>query len=145
MLELVIYVIVDLQRDFICIVVQIDEAVVQEESAVALLAVAIIDLLSSLDIFDCFDDESLSLVCVGPRSLSRSLVVQHVCVGHETICFDAFDLNAEDSGGDHHSDLGVLFQGELNVFGHFFTDKVVVSLNVFDLFFYLVQECTTLQ
>jgi hypothetical protein len=54
-------------------------------------------------------------------------------------------LNAEDSGGDHHSDLRVLFQGELNVFGHLFADKVVVSLYVFDLFFYLVQECTTLQ
>jgi hypothetical protein len=97
LLELVVGVIENSNGNLVRIVVEVDEAVVQEESAVALLSIAIIDLLSTLDIVKGFNYKASSVISVVPCSLSRPLMVEHVCVGDETISLDAFNLYTENS------------------------------------------------
>lgn len=115
LLVLIIQIVVHLQRNFVGVVVQIDEAVVQEKARIALLAVRVVDLLSALDVLDGLDDEAVVLVRVGPGGLSRPLVVQHVGVGDEAVRLYIFYLDSEDTRGDHHSALRVLFERELRV------------------------------
>ena len=50
LLECIILIVINLNWNFICIIVQVNETVIKEESAIALLTIAIINLLSSLDI-----------------------------------------------------------------------------------------------
>lgn len=102
---LVIFVVGDLERHFISVVVYVDKPIVQQEPAVTLLPIAIIHLLSSLDVFHGFNDEAFLLVGVAPGRLPGSLVVQHVCIGHETISFHSFNLDTKDSATHHHPDL----------------------------------------
>jgi hypothetical protein len=97
LLELVVGVVENPNGNLISIVVEVDEAVVQEESAVALLSIAIIDLLTTLDIVKGFYDKASSVISVVPCGLSRPLMVEHVCVGYETISFDALNLYTENS------------------------------------------------
>ena len=93
------------ERIFVGIVVQIDEAIVEQESRVTLLSVRVVDLLASLDVFKGFDDETLAFVSVGPASLPRALVVKHISVRDEAISLDSFNLDSKDSTGHHHSYL----------------------------------------
>jgi hypothetical protein len=119
LLHFVIFIIENAKRILICIVVQVDKTVVKEESAVALLTIAIVDLVSPLDIVKSINHEPASIVCVIPGCLSGTLVIQHVGVGNETISLYSFDLDAEDTTGDHHADLRVFTDGELSEFGDF--------------------------
>lgn len=105
----------DHNRHLICIVVQVDKTVIQEEPRVAFLSIAVIHLLPSWDVITCLDDESLSLVAVIPSGLSWSLVVEHIRIWHETISLHSIDGNAENSARYHHSYLRVLLDGELLV------------------------------
>lgn len=66
LLHLIVFIVVDLDWYFIGVIVQVNEAVVQEESAVAFLAIAIIDLFSTLDVFDGFNDEPFLFISVSP-------------------------------------------------------------------------------
>lgn len=145
LLHLIVLVVVHLDGYFIGIVIQVDEAVVQEEATVAFLAVAIVDLISSLDVINGLNDETSLLVCVGPTRLAGAFVVEHVRISHEPVSLDAFDLDTEDTTGDHHSNLRIFSQGELTVLWNFFANKVVVRLDVFDLFMNLVKERRALE
>lgn len=97
LLHLIIEVVVDLNRVLIGIIFEVDEAVIEEESAVTLLAVAIIDLVTSLDVVEGINDEAAFVVGVVPSRLPWSPVVEHVCVGNKAIGLDAFDLDAENT------------------------------------------------
>ena len=101
-------------------------------------------MLSTLDVFKSLNDEALAVISVGPASLAGSLMVQHVGVGDEAVSLDAFNLDAKDSTCDHHSDFGVLLQGELSVVGHLTANRVVVLLDVPDFLRNLVLERATL-
>jgi hypothetical protein len=48
-------------------------------------------------------------------------MVEHICIGNKAISLDAFDLDTKDSTGDHHPDLRVLPQGELNILRNLLT------------------------
>ena len=97
LLHLVIKVVVDLYGVLVGIIFQVYEAIVEEESAVALLAVAIVDLVSSLDIIEGIDDEAAFVVGVVPGCLPWPPVIEHVCIGNEAIGLDAFNLDAENT------------------------------------------------
>ena len=92
------------------IVVQINESVVQEESRVALLAVGVIDLLTTRNVFESLNNETSSVICVGPARLSRPFVVKHISVRNKAVCLDTFDLDAEYATGHHHANLRVLLK-----------------------------------
>jgi hypothetical protein len=124
--HLVILIVKDFDRYLVRIIVQVDEPVVEEEATIALLPIAIVDLLSPLDVVEGLDHEAAAVVRVVPGRLPWALVVEHVRVGNEAVGLHALYLDAEDATGDHHADLGVLTEGELSEFGNFFTDEVVV-------------------
>ena len=125
---------------FVCIVVKIDEAVVEQESRVALFAVRVVNLLSTLDVLKSLNDESLAIISISPAGLARAFVIQHVCVWNETICLDTFDLDAENTARYHHANLGVLLQGELAIVRNFVANRVVVLLDVSNFFTDLILE-----
>lgn len=143
--KLVVFSYRDDEWEFVCVIVQVNETIVEQESLIALLAVGIINLIASLNVFQCFNNETLSVVSVCPRSLAGALVVEHVSVGDKAIGFDSFDLNSENTTCNHHSHLRVLLEGELSVLGHLFADERVVSLNVLNLFSNYVLEGTSFQ
>jgi len=66
LLHRIVFIVVDLDRYLIGVIVQVNEAVVQEESAVALLAIAIIDLFSTLDVLNGFNDEPFFFIGISP-------------------------------------------------------------------------------
>ena len=134
---------VDHQWHLVCVIVWIDEPVVEEEARVAFLSIAVIDLLTSGDIVTRLNNEALSLIAVIPSGLPRSLVVEHVCVWDESISLHTLDGDAEDPARDHHSDLRVLLQRELLVLWHLLADKLIVDFDVFDFLIDLVQEWTS--
>jgi hypothetical protein len=102
---LVILVVKNLERKLIGIVVQIYEPVVQKEPVVTFLTITIINLLPPLDVFHCFYDKTLSIISVSPCCLSRSPMIQHVCISNKTISLDTFYLNPKYTTANHHSDL----------------------------------------
>ncbi len=73
--ELIVIVHLYSERVLIRIVIQVDEAVVEKETRVALFAIRVIDLITSWDVFKGLNDETCAIICVGPTSLARSLVV----------------------------------------------------------------------
>ena len=97
LLHLVIKVVVDLNGVLIGIIVEVNEAVVEEESAVAFLAVAIVDLVTSLDVIEGIDDEAAFVIGVVPSRLPWPPVIEHVCIGNKAIGLNAFDLDAENT------------------------------------------------
>jgi hypothetical protein len=97
LLHLIIKIVVDLNGVLIGIIFKVNKAVIEEESAVALLAVAIIDLVTSLDVVEGIDDEAAFVVGVVPSRLPWASVVEHVCIGYKAISLDAFDLYAENT------------------------------------------------
>jgi hypothetical protein len=97
LLHLVIKVVVDLNGVLIGIIVEVNEAVVEEESAVAFLAVAIVDLVASLDVIEGIDDEAAFVIGVVPSRLPWPPVIEHVCIGNKAIGLNAFDLDAENT------------------------------------------------
>lgn len=101
----IIFVVKDADGDLVGIIVEIDEAIVQEEATVALLSIAVVDLLTALDVIERFNDEASPVVSVVPCSLSRSLVVEHVCVGHEAVGLHSINLDAKDTTRHHHANL----------------------------------------
>lgn len=94
---LVIIIIENLNRNLISIIIQIDETIIQKKSAIAFLSIAVIYLLTSLDIIHCFNNETLSIISVGPCSLSRSFMIKHICICYKTISFDTFNLDTKNS------------------------------------------------
>lgn len=97
LLHLVIMVVVYPNGVLIRIIFEVNEAVIEEESAVALLTVAIIDLVASLNVIEGFDYEAAFVIGVVPSCLPWPPVVEHVCIGNKAIGLDAFDLYAENS------------------------------------------------
>ena len=97
LLHLVIKVVVDLYGVLVGIIFQVYEAIVEEESAVALLAVAIVDLVSSLDVIEGIDNEAAFVVGVVPGRLPWPPVIEHVCIGDKAIGLDTFNLDAENT------------------------------------------------
>mmetsp|Transcript_14414 Transcript_14414/g.14026 ORF Transcript_14414/g.14026 Transcript_14414/m.14026 type:complete len:236 (-) Transcript_14414:738-1445(-) len=142
---LVILLIVYFEGELVGVIVQVDEAVIEEEPVVAFLPITIIDLLTSFDVFHGLDDEALSVIGVTPGGLSRPPVVEHVSIGHKPISLHPIDLDPEDSAGDHVSELCVLFDGKLNELWDLLADQLIIFLNVIDLLSYLVQEGTPFQ
>ena len=127
------------------IVVEVYEAIVEEEACVALLTIRVEDLLATLDVLERLDDEALPLVGVCPAGLARALVVQHIGVRHEAIGLHTLYLDAKDATGDHHSNLRVLLQRELTIVGHFVADRVVVLLDIADFLADLLLERASLE
>jgi uncharacterized membrane protein YuzA (DUF378 family) len=105
LLKSVILIIGDFNWHFIGIVVQVYETIVQEESAVTLFAIAIIDLLSTLNVFHSFYDEPLLFISISPRSLSRPFMIEHVGISYKAIGLYSFNLDTEDSRSYHHSNF----------------------------------------
>ena len=105
LLHLVFGVVVYADWHLIGIIVQIDEAIVKEEATIALLAVGIVDLLTSLDVIEGLDDEATAVICVVPRCLPWALVIKHVGICDEAISLDTFNLDAKDATRDHHANL----------------------------------------
>ncbi len=97
LLHLVIRVVINFDRHFIGIIVQIDEAVIEEETTVAFLSIAVIHLLTSLDVVQCLNNETSTVVCIVPGGLSRALVIEHVSIGHKTVSLDALNLDTENT------------------------------------------------
>jgi hypothetical protein len=91
-------------------------------------------LLASFDVFESLNDEALAVISVSPAGLAGSLMVQHIGVGDEAVSLDALNLDAKDSTGNHHSDFGVLLEGELSVVRYLVANRVVVLLDVPDFF-----------
>lgn len=105
LLHLVFGVVVYADWHLIGIIVQIDEAIVKEEATIALLAVGIVDLLTSLDVIEGLDDEATAVICVVPRCLPWALVIKHVGICDEAISLDTLNLDAKDATRDHHANL----------------------------------------
>ena len=49
---------------FIGVIVQVDEAIVEKESRIALFAVGVIDLIATFDVFKRLNDETLPVISV---------------------------------------------------------------------------------
>lgn len=143
--KLIIFSHLDSEGVLVCIVVQVNETIVEKETGVALLAVRVIDLFSTLDVLKSFDDKALTVISVTPACLSGALVIEHVGIRDEAVGLDSLDLDAEDTTSDHHADLRVLFEGELAIVRNFIADGVIVLLNISDLFRDLVLERTSLE
>ena len=124
----------------VCIVIQVDEAVVEEEPRVAFLPIRVVHLIASLDIFESLNDKALPIICVEPSCLNRPLMVQHVCIGDKAICLNAFNIDSENTTSYHHTHLRVLLQRELAIVGHLVANSVVVLLDVTNFLRYLVLE-----
>lgn len=97
LLHLIVQIVVNLNGIFIGIIIEINETVIQEESAVAFFAIAIINLLTPLNVIESFNNESSSIISIVPCSLSWSLMIEHVCIGNKPISFDTFYLDAENT------------------------------------------------
>ena len=140
-------VLLKLNRDwyFVCIVVQVDEAVVQEESRVAFATIAVVNLFASLDVVGCFNDKSSLLVAVVPGGLLWSLMIEHVSKGHKSISLDSVDCDTKDSARNNHSRFFVLSQGEFSKVGGFLADQFIIRFDVLYFFVDLVQEGTSLK
>jgi len=100
----------------------IDESIIQEESRIALFAIRIINLFTSWNIVASFNNKSLSFLIIIPKSLSRSSMIEHVCIWDEAICFYSFNCDTEDSTASHHSYFFVLIEGELGKVWNLFAD-----------------------
>ena len=72
-------------------------------------------------------------------------MVKHISVRHETICLDAFHLDAENTTGDHHANLRILLQRELSIVRHFMANHVIVLRYVLNLLGDLVLEWAALK
>ena len=138
--ELIVFIHLDCEWVLVGVVVEVDEAVVEEEASVALFTVRIVNLFSTLDLFKCLNDEALTVICICPASLAGTLVIKHVSIGHKSICFHTHHLDAKDSASHHHSNFRVLLQRELSILGDFRANRVVVLLNVLDFLADLVLE-----
>ncbi len=75
LLMLVTFVVVYTDRDLICVIIEVDEAVVQKETTVALFAIAIVDLLATLNIIHRLYDKPSAIISVVPSRLPRSFVI----------------------------------------------------------------------
>ena len=89
------------------IIVQVNKTIVEEKATVALLAIAIVNLLSSLDIVQGINHKPTSIISVVPCSLPGTFVVKHVCVGYEAIGLDTLNLDAKYTTRYHHTDFRV--------------------------------------
>ena len=138
LLQRIIRIVIDLKWNFISIIVEIDEPVVQEEPTIALLAITIINLFSSHDVFSGFYDETFFIVSVRPWCLSWSFMIKHVSVSYKTISLKTLYLNTKDSTRYHHSNFWIFFQRELGIFRYFFADQIVIWLNIFNFLIYLI-------
>jgi len=137
--------IVNFQGHFIGIIVQVDEAIVQEESAITLLAITIINLITSLNIFNGFNNKTLFIIGICPRSLPWSLMIEHICVSNKSISFNTLYLYTKDSTGYHHSDLRILSYWELYIFWDLFTNQIVICFYIFNFFMNLIKEGASLK
>ena len=72
-------------------------------------------------------------------------MVQHVSIRDKSVSLVPINLNTENTGSYHHSELTVLFKGKLLVIRNFFANHGVVGLNVLYLFRYLILERTSLE
>ena len=127
------------------VVVQVNEAVVQEEPSVTFLAVGVINLLTTLYVLKSLNNEALPVVGVRPTRLPRPFVVKHVGVGDKAIRLGTLDLDAKYAARHHHPNLRVLLKRELPVLWHLRAYHIVVLLDVADFFTNLVLERTALQ
>jgi hypothetical protein len=145
LLHFVIMVVENAHRHLIGVIVQVDETVVKEKATVAFLAIAVVNLLASLDIVQGVNYESTAVICIVPCSLSGAFMVQHICICNEAVGFNTINLNTKDSAGDHHADLRVLTDGELCKLWNFLTYQIVIGLNVNYFLLNLIQEGTSLE
>jgi len=127
------------------IIVQVDEAIVKQETRIAFLAVGVVDLLTALNVLQCLDDEALAFIRVSPAGLARTLVIKHISIRNKAVCLNTLNVNAKDATSDHHANLRVLLQTELTVVLHLVANGVVVLLDVPDLFTDLVLEGATFE
>lgn len=118
---LIIIIIMDLNRDLVSIIIQIDETIIQKESTIAFLSIAIINLFTSLNIIHCFNNETFFLISIGPCSLSRSFMIEHISICYKTISFYTFDLDTKYSAWYHHSYFRIFLKWELCKLRNFFT------------------------
>ena len=139
-LVLISFRVVDLDGDLIGVIVPDDEPVVEEETGVALLPIRVEDLFVTRDVMDGLDDEASLLICVSPRRLLGTFMVQHISHWYEAIGLHLVDVHSKDPRRDHHSDLTEVLEVESRVLGHIVTDHLVVLLDVLDLLLHLVQE-----
>jgi hypothetical protein len=140
LLKLVIFIIEYPNRYLVSIIIQVNETVVKEEPAIALFPIAIINLITSLDVIDRLNHETSSVICVVPSGLSGSLMVEHVSIGNKTISLHTFNLNTENAAGHHHADFGIFLDWELSESWDFLTNQVIVCFDVNYFFLNLIKE-----
>jgi len=83
-------------QHFIPIIAIGNEPVIEEESGIAFLAVAIIELFPSFNCVYGFDDEAFDVLVVGPTCLLWPPMIQHISQRHEGICFLLIDFQTKD-------------------------------------------------
>lgn len=132
-------------RELVAIIVFVYEPVVQQETGIALLSVRIIDLVTSSDVFACFNDEAAPIVVVSPAGLAGPSVIEHIGVRDKSISLVTLDLDAKNAAGNHHAHFRVLFDGEDLVVGDFLADQIVVRLYILNFVGDLHLERTTIQ
>ena len=98
----------DGQRELIGIIIKIDKAIIEKESGVAFFPIRVKDLVTTLDVFKCFDDKAFPIISVGPSSLSWSLMIEHIGIRDKSISFNSFDFDSKDSATHHHADFTIL-------------------------------------
>ena len=143
--QLVVLIHLDREWKLIGVVVRVYEAVVEEKARVTLFSVRVVHLLSLLNILHGFNYESMTTITVRPGGLSVILMVQHVCVGHQTVNFNSIDVISKDSTCNHHHNFCVLFKSELLVLRHLLANQIVVLLNVTHFLNDLFKYWTTIE
>ena len=87
------------QWEVVRIIIEVNEAIVQQEPSVTFAPVRVMDRLASLNIANCVDDKALSLVAVSPTGFTRPLVIKHISVGDKAISFVPVHRDAENATG----------------------------------------------
>ena len=124
--QFVIFIVVNSDWHLVCIVIQVNKAIVKEETTVAFLSITIIHLFTSLNIIQSFNDKSPSVIGVVPGCLPWSFMVEHIGICYKTIRFNSFHLNTKNTTRNHHSDFRILLNWELSEFGNFFANKIII-------------------
>ena len=86
-----------LEWELIRIIVQVNKAVVQEESRVALFAIRVKYLLATLNVLECVNHEAAPIIAILPRCLAGPSMIQHVCVSDEGIRLMILDRDAKNT------------------------------------------------
>lgn len=72
-------------------------------------------------------------------------MVQHVSIRSESISLMIANLDAKNTGGDHHTELTVLYEWEFSELWNLITDQIIVSLDIFNFLIDLILKRAAFQ